>query len=152
MTEDAIRRFSERVGDKYTHMFLSNFYVEPFNCGLLGDVLTAEHAYQAYKCVEDEDRTAVLEAPTPAAAKKMGRSIKLRTDWEVVKIPVMRSVLFWKFDLGSGLAQRLLDTGDAWLEEGNDWGDRTWGTVEGTGANWLGHLLMARRAELRARI
>lgn len=34
------------------------------------------------------------------------------------------------------------------LEEGNTWGDRTWGTVDGVGQNLLGHVLMTVRSVL----
>ena len=34
------------------------------------------------------------------------------------------------------------------LEEGNNWGDKYWGTVEGEGKNMLGKLLMKVRAIL----
>lgn len=43
----------------------------------------------------------------------------------------------------------MLATGDAYLEEGNTWGDRIWGTVNGSGANRLGVILMQIRAELK---
>ena len=62
----------------------------------------------------------------------------------------MRSLLAQKFRLGSPLGLRLLATGDAELIEGNTWGDRYWGIVNGAGENRLGTLLMDRRAELRA--
>ena len=34
---------------------------------------------------------------------------------------------------------------DLYLEEGNTWGDRIWGTVHGQGANLLGRILMETR-------
>lgn len=43
-------------------------------------------------------------------------------------------------------------TDDAELVEGNTWGDRYWGVVDGVGENRLGKLLMERRAELRAQL
>ena len=62
----------------------------------------------------------------------------------------MRSLLAQKFRLGQPLGLRLIATGDAELVEGNTWGDRYWGVVDGVGENRLGELLMDRRAELRA--
>ena len=47
------------------------------------------------------------------------------------------------------LATMLLNTGDAYLEEGNNHGDRIWGTVKGVGNNSLGKLLMEIRKELK---
>ena len=38
---------------------------------------------------------------------------------------------------------------DEYLEEGNNWGDKVWGTVNGEGENNLGKILMRVRKELR---
>ena len=43
----------------------------------------------------------------------------------------------------------MIETGDEYLEEGNTWGDRIWGTVNGKGQNNLGKILMRVREELR---
>jgi predicted NAD-dependent protein-ADP-ribosyltransferase YbiA (DUF1768 family) len=77
-----------------------------------------------------------------------GRRVPLRADWEAVKYNVMQDAIRAKFSRGSGLADALLATGDAYLQEGNTWGDRTWGVTRGHGRNWLGYILMGRRAEL----
>lgn len=47
------------------------------------------------------------------------------------------------------LAQKLIATGNAYLEEGNQWGDKFWGTVNGNGENMLGKILMKERDILR---
>jgi len=73
----------------------------------------------------------------------------MRNDWEEVKVSVMRDLIRQKFKPGSELSDRLLDTGDWLLEEGNTWGDTFWGVCDGVGENWLGRLLMERRGELR---
>lgn len=54
-----------------------------------------------------------------------------------------------KFTQNPNFADKLLATGDAHLEEGNTWGDRIWGTVNGSGANRLGIILMQIRAEIK---
>jgi hypothetical protein len=54
-----------------------------------------------------------------------------------------------KFTSHPSLRARLLATGDAYLEEGNDWGDRVWGVSGGIGENRLGRILTQVRAELR---
>lgn len=54
-----------------------------------------------------------------------------------------------KFTQNTELAGKLLATGDTYLEEGNTWGDRVWGTVNGIGANQLGIILMKIRDEIR---
>jgi predicted NAD-dependent protein-ADP-ribosyltransferase YbiA (DUF1768 family) len=57
----------------------------------------------------------------------------------------------YKFTHDAKLRQKLLATGDAILEEGNDWGDQVWGVVNGVGKNRLGKILMKVREELRTR-
>lgn len=61
----------------------------------------------------------------------------------------MEEIVREKFTQNTELADKLLATGDAYLEEGNTWGDRIWGTVNGSGANRLGVILMQIRAELK---
>lgn len=134
------------------YCFLSNFYVGiPLKIGSR-DYATGEHAFQAYKAQTWKMHDAIRSKVTPSGAKSKGRSIPLRPDWEAVKYDVMRVVLFTKFPRGSYLAAKLLETGNALLVEGNDWNDRVWGVSRktATGRNWLGTLLMARRAELQA--
>lgn len=155
-----IERFSTKNGGGYDHSFLSNFY-EGDLIGLpwIGKALTAEHAYQSMKAESSDDALSVLACSTPGQAKRLGRKIKMRNDWEARKIPAMRAVLRLKFDEDADLADQLCATGDEFLQEGNDWNDHFWGRcwqAEGPrgagwyGQNWLGFLLMARRAELRA--
>ena len=55
-----------------------------------------------------------------------------------------------KFTTHADLRDKLLATGDTPLEEGNTWGDRTWGVYQGQGDNRLGKILMKVRDELRA--
>jgi ribA/ribD-fused uncharacterized protein len=131
------------------HTPLSNFYswrmaVDGFEYD------TVEHYFQCMKAASVEDAENIRTATTPGEAKRLGRRCKMRQDWEAIKIPVMRRALLHKFELNNEMGEYLLATGDAWLVEGNTWGDRFWGAVNGVGDNWLGTLLMARRAELRA--
>jgi predicted NAD-dependent protein-ADP-ribosyltransferase YbiA (DUF1768 family) len=63
----------------------------------------------------------------------------------------MERCVRYKFTYDAELRQKLLATGDAILEEGNDWGDRVWGVVDGVGKNRLGKILMKVRDELRNR-
>lgn len=94
-------------------------------------------------------RLRIAALPTPLAAKRTGRVVLLRADWEEVKVEVMRAVLKAKFS-DPELADALLATNDAELIEGNWWGDKFWGVCRGVGKNKLGQLLMQLRAELRA--
>jgi len=130
--------------DEYA--FLSNF----FPCSLFAGG-TLEHAYQACKCVDPQERAAILAAPTAGRAKRLGSQCRLRPDWEQIKDQVMLDLLRVKFSLPE-LRQRLLATGDAPLEEGNQWNDRYWGICpagSGDGLNRLGTLLMQVRDETK---
>lgn len=81
-------------------------------------------------------------------AKREGYKVKLRENWEDIKIDVMYQIVLAKFSQNEFLKQKLIATGREWLEEGNTWGDRTWGTVNGVGQNLLGHVLMTVRSVL----
>lgn len=130
--------------------FLSNFYRHPFlHDGVIWP--TAEHAYQAMKTLDYEERVGVCVVPSPGKAKRAGRLVTLREDWEQVKLEVMYEVLVSKFEYSThtSLGNRLLETGEREIVEGNTWGDTYWGVCGGEGENHLGKLLMKVRAEIR---
>ena len=129
--------------------FLSNFFPSPIEYDELR-YGNAEAAFQAQKCADAKDRAAFCDL-SASDAKRAGRRVPLRHDWESVKVSVMEGVVHAKFSQNPGLAEALLNTGDAYLEEGNNWGDRTWGTVNGSGANLLGQILMKERDALKER-
>ena len=128
------------------YYFLSNFY----NAPVTWDGVTYqnnESAFQSAKVIPDGRRAfAELDA---SDAKKLGRQVPLREDWEEVKDDVMRKAVYAKFSQNEDLKEKLLATGNDILEEGNTWGDRVWGTVNGVGENRLGKILMRVREELR---
>lgn len=84
----------------------------------------------------------------PTIATREGYKVKLQENWEDIKIDVMYQIVLAKFSQNEFLKQKLIATGREWLEEGNTWGDRTWGTVDGIGNNYLGKVLMAVRSVL----
>jgi len=139
--------------------FLSNFWQEPV--GLDGLVYpSVEHAFQASKTKVYHVRRDFTDPKMACtAAKRKGRLLSLRDDWEAVKVDVMLACLRAKFRPGYDLARRLLETGGAFLIEGNTWHDNEWGTCHcgqrdecsAPGRNRLGYLLMAVRCELNAR-
>lgn len=132
------------------HAFLSNFHPSTILIeGLLYP--TVEHAFQAMKVTDMEQRATIAAAPTPSKAKYMGRSVALRPNWENIKVRVMLDCLRAKFACHPHLSAMLALTAEDHLEEGNDWGDRYWGTVNGQGQNMLGVLLMRVREERRWR-
>lgn len=120
---------------------------------------TLEHAFQASKAVRVEDAVTIQQARTPALAKRLGRTIELRADWDrpaneqgdPTKVVCMRYLLANKFQ-DPELRRLLLATGTRALIEGNAHGDTFWGMVRQgdgwRGQNWLGHLLMELRTVL----
>lgn len=133
------------------YRFLSNFYY----CPVVYDgthYCNAEAAYQSAKTLDLSQRVGFQQIG-PNEAKRLGRSLALRPDWCYVKFDVMRTILNDKFNRNHELMDRLVATGDAHLEETNDWGDTTWGVCGGTGDNVLGKMLMSiRDTESRKRL
>lgn len=129
------------------YFFLSNFYELPVTYEGL-TYQNNEAAFQAQKCADPKEREAFINM-NPSEAKRAGRRVQLRKDWEQIKVSVMAGIVRAKFEQNSDLADKLLATGDAYLEEGNDWGDRIWGTVNGQGANCLGIILMDTREQIK---
>lgn len=129
--------------------FLSNFW--PAQIEFEGIVYpTVEHAYQAAKSLDPADRRRIAALPTPAEAKRAGRALPPRADWETAKFDVMERCVRLKFTGHPDLREKLLATGDAYLEEGNTWNDQVWGVYQGKGENRLGKILMKVRSELRS--
>ena len=126
--------------------FLSNFYETSVEWeGLIYP--SSEAAFQAAKTLDQEDRKR-FQTMAPTIAKREGYKVKLRENWKDIKIDVMYQIVLAKFSQNEFLKQKLIATGREWLEEGNTWGDRTWGTVDGIGNNYLGKVLMAVRSVL----
>ena len=89
--------------------FLSNFYIADF---VWNGTLWAhsEAAYQAAKATTREDYMSFLQL-TPGQAKRHGKQIKIRSDWEEVKYDIMREIVYEKFRQNPDLAEKLLATG-----------------------------------------
>lgn len=136
---------------------LSNFAVcnislrDPFN-GAKARYLTVEHRFQAMKARDPADHAWVAEAPTARVAKERGRIIRLREDWEAVKVEVMREALRAKFSLPNGRERAYLQsTAPRDLIEDAPWDD-VWGSgKDGNGQNLLGKLLVEIRDTVHAR-
>ena len=122
------------------YRWLSNFWLVPVE--LDGKTYkSVEHAYMAAKTLDPVLRETIRCFATPGQAKKFCKTIKLRDDWEAVKLRVMHNLLVQKF-FHQGLRAKLIATGNAELIEGNTWGDTYWGVCRGVGQNQLGRLLM----------
>jgi len=116
---------------------------------------TVEHAYQASKTRDFEERELIRQLKTPGEAKQYGRKVKLRGDWVYIRLSVMKGLLKQKFILESMLGRKLEKTGEMELIEFNAWHDNYWGWCmcneckRKTKFNRLGQLLMDVRKENR---
>lgn len=127
---------------KGDYFFLSNFYEKPVTYkGLTYD--STEAAFQAAKC-KDESLKEKFCNLRPGEAKRLGRQVELRDNWEMIKLKVMYEILEIKFK-DSDLRTKLVCTEDWELIEGNSWGDTFWGVCKGKGENHLGKILMSLR-------
>lgn len=140
---------NEIKGFNEEYKFLSNFYSAPVPYE--GRVYkTAEAAFQAAKSNDENIREVFEQTYGPGAAKNFGRTcVNLRPDWETVKDDIMYDIVLSKFTYNEDLKKMLLDTGDAYLEETNNWNDTYWGVCRGKGLNKLGNILMKVRDELK---
>jgi len=126
------------------YAFLSNFYP----CRVLLDGVaygSVEHAFQAAKTLDRGERERIRQLTSPGDAKRAGRRLTLRPDWDQVKLHVMRELVRQKF-MEPALRNKLLQTHPRPLVEENNWGDRFWGVCGGVGENYLGRILMEVRA------
>lgn len=126
------------------YSFLSNFFVVyVYYEGIT--YANSEAAFQAAKLLDLEKRKAFAKM-NPREAKRQGRRVDLREDWELVKDDIMYEVCKSKFQ-NPYMREKLLATGNEELVEGNNWNDTYWGVCRGVGENKLGKILMRIREE-----
>lgn len=126
--------------------FLSNMY--PCEIRVNGLVFTcAEACFQSFKTTDLEARKA-FQGIDGFQAKKLGRKVQLRSDWNKIRLDVMEAVVKAKFRQHPDLFYKLLVVDDVIVED-NTWNDTFWGKCNGKGYNNLGRILMKVRAELR---
>lgn len=114
---------------------------------------SVEHAYVAVKTKNEMFRKMISELPAKDAgkAKNLGRKVKLRPLWDLMKYSVMERLLYQKFSYAE-FNELLLSTEDAIIIEGNYWHDNYWGNCyckkceKIEGKNKLGKLLMVTRS------
>lgn len=137
--------FEEPFGNRW----LSNFW--PCDDGVWYEglkYLNAESAYQAQK-VEPQCRDVFTTMGAGTAKKAWLNYPKqyTRLQWESVKLDIMSAIIFEKFFRNLPLRRQLIETGQRYLEETNDWNDIFWGADPVIGGyNHLGKILMKVRA------
>lgn len=134
------------------YSFLSNFYPDKIVYEGL-EYSSVECAYQASKLEPGSFGMEDFTKLNSFQAKKLGRSVLLRTDWEKVKLKIMEDLLIIKFSKDP-LKNMLIKTGNSILVEGNYWHDNFWGVCNcdkcnSMGLNILGRLLMKIRENLK---
>lgn len=116
--------------------------------------LSTEAAWQAQKTLDPNIRKEFTQL-SPSDAKRKGRHVALRSDWEQVKYQYMVDVLYAKFSQHDDFKKALLSTGtEEIIEDTTGWHDNIWGNCDCpkcakiVGQNLLGKALM----EVRDRI
>ena len=135
--ENAIKDF------RGEYSFLSNFHP----CEINYEGYTYQNVESAFQAQKDLTRRKEFIDLNPVTAKRLGKKVKLRSDWEQAKVDIMRKLVRCKFDQHIDLKEKLINTGDRLLIEGNTWNDTFWGMCKGNGKNMLGIILMELRKE-----
>lgn len=133
--------------------FLSNFYIgNKFDYNGL-TFNNTEAAFQSQKDLKEAEK---FQSMTPGQAKKAGRKVHLRSDWDEVRDEIMIEVCVAKFTQDKELGEKLKATGTKQVVEGNNHHDNYWGRCNcpksscrnKRGKNTLGLILMLIRDEV----
>ena len=110
---------------------------------------SSEHAYQAAKSENPRDWQYIAGLRTAGQAKRAGKELPLRNDWDQVKLEHMEIIQRAKYNQHQYLRDMLVGTGDLRIIEKNTWGDTFWGVCNYQGENHLGKIIMKIREELK---
>lgn len=131
---------------KGKYAFLSNYYkcriVDREYPGLIYN--SVEAAFQAAKSRDEKTRLIFTEISSNFA-KKLGRKLPLREDWEQIKDSMMEYYCRQKFS-NPELRRKLIAVEEPIVED-NWWNDTYWGVCNGIGKNKLGQILTKIREE-----
>jgi len=108
-----------------------------------------ETPYQSAKTLTKAQEDAIWACKTPREARDLGQKVKMRADWDKIKVQVMYECCMAKFLQHADLRKQLMETGDQELIEDSPI-DSFWGCgADGRGQNNLGKVLMRVREELK---
>lgn len=138
----------DRVGDDYG--WLSNS--APYPIHLNGKMwYTAEHYFQACKFHDEMVQRQIQKTRSATEILRIASNpkLKVRRDWDVVKVGFMEQAVRAKFTQMPELRDLLLGTGDAPLIAHSATDSYWYDGGDGTGKNLLGLILMDLRDQLR---
>lgn len=134
------------AGFRGDYRWLSNFE----RCDILYKGIlykSSEAAYQAQKTNNIKARY-IFSKLDARESKTLGYIIKIREDWDDVKLQIMEEICRIKFNLPQFKA-KLVATGNSEIIQSNYWGDIFWGVCDGVGENNLGKIIMKIRSEIK---
>jgi ribA/ribD-fused uncharacterized protein len=115
------------------------------------DYMTSEHAYHSEKFDDEATKEEIRTRRSAHDAFTLAQEYKpkRRTDWDEVKLGIMKDILRAKVVQHPYVKKKLLESGDRILIE-DSWRDDFWGWGPNhDGQNWLGKLWMEVREEVR---
>jgi len=125
------------------YFFLSNMYP----CEVTYNGHTFQNSEAAYQAQKDLSRVSEFEGITGKESKRLGRHVKMRPDWDSVKLEIMEDILRAKFS-NPELAKKLKAVNVPIVEE-TTWHDTYWGVCDGRGQNNLGKILTKIKNDLQ---
>lgn len=130
------------------YFFLSNMYPSKISIPIVipGDkphyeTLTFSCVEAAFQAMKDPSRIKEFVKLDGYNAKKLGRTVKLRDDWNNIKNDIMKMLVRLKFEQNPDIYTKLLNVSGTICED-NTWHDTYWGKCNGVGENHLGKILM----------
>jgi ribA/ribD-fused uncharacterized protein len=134
---------------KKEYAWLSNF--APVKIKLFEIIYpSVEHAYMSMKSNDLEWKKFCSDLKNTASiVKRKSKEIKLKEDWNDIKVDIMRSCIEQKFSQ-EPYKTLLLNTKNEYIQEGNWWNDDFWGfdLKKNKGENILGKIIMDIRKKL----
>jgi ribA/ribD-fused uncharacterized protein len=128
---------------KYSNTFgFTNYSQHTVHIEGIGTFPTAEAAFQAHKNLEDKSYIQnQLKSNSPTVSKYLGNKVKVRSDWEEIKLEIMENIVKLKFEQHEDIRENLLSSGlRPIVEHTKD--DSFWGDGEdGEGKNMMGKIL-----------